>query len=101
MSVATNEIRGMLQESVDRFVDREYDFEHRRELVASPEGFSRDHWATFAELGWLAAAFPEEAGGLSGSSADVAVLMEGFGRGLVVEPVRFARVWKRHPRWLR
>ena len=39
-----------------------------------------------AELGWLALAFPEEYGGIGGSPIDTMVLMEEFGRGLIVEP---------------
>ena len=47
-------------------------------------------WKKFGELGWLALPIPEDFGGLGGSTVDVAVLLEGFGRGLVVEPYQSA-----------
>jgi alkylation response protein AidB-like acyl-CoA dehydrogenase len=78
--------QSMLRESAQRFVANEYGFEARRALAASEEGFSRAHWQQFAELGWLAMALPEAHGGLGGGAVETAVLMEVFGRGLVVEP---------------
>jgi len=86
VDLALNEGQRLLRESVERFVEKEYAFAARRQLAASEEGFSREVWATFAELGWLAAPLPEDHGGLGGDDVDVAVIMEGFGRGLVLEP---------------
>jgi alkylation response protein AidB-like acyl-CoA dehydrogenase len=43
-------------------------------------------WARFAELGWLAIAVPESAGGLGWSSVETAIVAQEFGRGLVTEP---------------
>ncbi|MGJ3627901.1 acyl-CoA dehydrogenase family protein [Sphingomonas sp. MMS24-JH45] len=40
----------------------------------------------FAELGWLMIGLPENAGGLGGDAYDVAIVAEGFGRGLVRAP---------------
>ncbi len=86
MDFSLNEEQQLLKDSVDRFVRENYELSQRRELVASKDGFSRDHWATMAELGWLGATLPEEYGGIGGGPAEAMVLMEGFGRGLVVEP---------------
>src|SRR5690606_27177187 len=47
---------------------------------------SADHWRQFAELGWLALALPEEIAGYAFSFEEIAILMEAFGRGLVLEP---------------
>jgi alkylation response protein AidB-like acyl-CoA dehydrogenase len=44
-----------------------------------------EHWPTFAELGWLAVGAPEELGGFGGP-LETLILMEQFGRGLVVSP---------------
>jgi alkylation response protein AidB-like acyl-CoA dehydrogenase len=44
-----------------------------------------DHWPTFAELGWLAIGAPEDLGGFGGP-LETLILMEQFGRGLVVSP---------------
>ncbi len=76
----------LLKDSVERFLRDAYAFETRRELVASDEGFSRDNWALFAELGWLGMALPEEFGGSDGSAVETMIIMEVIGRGLVVEP---------------
>ncbi len=76
----------VLQDTLKRFIDRDYSFQKRRELVRSPEGFSRDVWRQFAEFGVLALPFPEEYGGLNGSAVDTLIVMEAFGRGLVLEP---------------
>lgn len=86
MDFSLNEEQQLLKDSVDRFVRENYDLSQRRTLVASDDGFSRDHWTTMAELGWLGAALPEEYGGIGGGPIETMVIMEGFGRGLVVEP---------------
>ena len=86
MDTTLTEEQNLLRDSVLRFVRNEYGFESRRALSASEDGFSRKHWATFAELGWLAMPLPEAYGGLGGGATEVAVLMEAFGRGLVLEP---------------
>jgi len=76
----------MLKDSVARFVQDEYDFESRRKHADSAEGFSRDNWKTFAELGWLSIPFSEAHGGFDGGAAGTMVVMEELGKGLVVEP---------------
>lgn len=86
MSVWLTDEQQLLRDSAERFVRDEYAFETRMALVDSAEGFSRDHWRKFAELGWLGFAFREEHGGLGGSAVDMAVLLETLGEGLVVEP---------------
>jgi alkylation response protein AidB-like acyl-CoA dehydrogenase len=76
----------MLRDSVARFVQDEYDFETRRAVVASENGFSDQNWKTFAELGWLSIPFDEAHGGFGGNAIDSMVVMEELGRGLVAEP---------------
>ena len=76
----------LLKDSVERFLRDAYAFETRRELVASDEGFSRDNWALFAELGWLGMALPEEFGGSDGSAVETMIIMEVIGRGRMLEP---------------
>ncbi|WP_439100640.1 acyl-CoA dehydrogenase family protein, partial [Congregibacter sp.] len=74
------------RDSVARFVQDDYDFDTRRGIVASDEGMSREVWQTFAELGWLSVPFAEEYGGFGGGPVDLMVMMEEFGKGLIVEP---------------
>jgi alkylation response protein AidB-like acyl-CoA dehydrogenase len=44
-----------------------------------------DNWSQFAELGWLAIGAPEDLGGFGGP-LETLLVMEQFGRGLVVSP---------------
>jgi len=81
-----SEEQTLLKDSVERFLADEYSLEKRRALVASEEGFNRTNWKTFADLGWLAVPFAEANGGLGGGPVEIMVLMESFGRSLVVEP---------------
>jgi len=76
----------LLQESVARFIQNDYDFETRQKNCSESAGFNAGNWNTFAELGWLGVPFSEEDGGFGGSAVDTMILMEQFGRGLVVEP---------------
>ncbi len=76
----------MLQDSVQKFVQRHYSFDDRNAILASPKGYSEECWALFAELGWLTVPFTEEDGGFGGLATDLMVLMEEFGKAMVVEP---------------
>lgn len=86
MNFSLNEEQMMLQDSVEKFIDNDYDFETRQKIAASDSGFSADVWRTFAELGWTAVPFAEDDGGFDGGAIEIMVIMQLFGRGLVVEP---------------
>ncbi|MDT4743292.1 acyl-CoA dehydrogenase family protein [Bradyrhizobium sp. WYCCWR 12699] len=86
MDIQFTEEQELLRSSVQRLLRDQYDFEARRKIVASEEGFSRKQWAAFAELGLLAAPFSEGAGGLGGGPLSTMIVMHEFGRHLVVEP---------------
>ena len=77
--------QNMLRDSIAKWAAGEYDFDKRRAMLADPEAWKRN-WAQIGELGLLAAPFAEEHGGLSGGPLDVAVVMEEFGKALVLEP---------------
>jgi len=76
----------MLQDSVQKFVLSQYDFDTRHKILKSDRGFSEEYWSLFAELGWLTVPFREEDGGFGGSAVDLMVVMEEFGKGMVIEP---------------
>lgn len=86
MNFALTDEQRMIQESVEQFVNDSYDLESRIALSNSDQGFSSEYWQAMAELGWLALPFEEADGGFGGNQIDVMVLMEQFGRGLVLEP---------------
>ena len=76
----------MLQDGVERIVRDHGKFEQWRHSTASAEAFDRGTWQQMAELGWLGLGLAEEHGGIGGSPADTALVMEGFGRGLLRQP---------------
>lgn len=86
MDLSYSDEQRLLKDSLDKFIQQEYDFETRRKTAESEQGFSTDFWRTFAELGWLAVPFSEAQGGLDGGPIETMILMEAFGKGLVVEP---------------
>ena len=76
----------MLQDGVERIVREHGRFEQWRESTASGEAFDRKVWQHMADLGWLGLELSEEQGGIGGTPADTAIVMEGFGRGLLRQP---------------
>ena len=86
MNFDLSEEQQLLKDSVDRFVSDNYDLDTRQKLSKNEAGFSDTYWQTMAELGWLGVTVPESHGGFGGNQADTMVLMEAFGKGLVLEP---------------
>lgn len=76
----------LLRDSVERLITDRYGFEQRKKYAAGADGFSREIWAQFAELGLLGLPFAEAHGGFGGGPVETAMVMEAFGRGLVLEP---------------
>ena len=86
MNFDFSEEQTMLRDSVARYVQDDYSFEARQKIAESEMGMSPENWQTFAELGWLSIPFAEEHGGFGGGATDTMLLMEEFGKGLVIEP---------------
>lgn len=86
MDFSFTEEQVLLRNSVQRFIQDKYSFEARKAILASEPGWSRDNWMAFAELGLLAAPFAGEYGGFGGGAIEAMIIMEEFGKGLVVEP---------------
>ncbi len=81
-----SEEQQMLADTLARFVEDAYPLDTRRRLVATNLGFSTDYWEQFAGLGLLGLNVPEQYGGLDGTPADTLIVMQAFGRGLVLKP---------------
>ena len=75
-----------LRDAVRRFVDKDYTFERRQQIVRAG-GFDRAAWDGLAGLGVTALAVPEAHGGLGFGAVEAMVVMEELGRGLVLEPL--------------
>ncbi|MEO8716827.1 MAG: acyl-CoA dehydrogenase [Burkholderiales bacterium] len=86
MNFDYNEEQQLLADSVRRFIQKDYEFEARRKIVASAEGYSEKVWGTFAEMGLTGIPFSPDYGGFGGGAIDLLSVMEAFGEGLVVEP---------------
>jgi alkylation response protein AidB-like acyl-CoA dehydrogenase len=86
MDIQFTEEQELLRSSVQRLLRDRYEFDARRKIIASDDGFGRRQWEAFAELGLLAAPFSEAAGGLGGGVLSTMIIMQEFGRHLVVEP---------------
>jgi len=80
------EEQDMVRDGLTRLVREEYDWDTRRGVIDSEAGWRPEIWAQLAELGILGMPFSEEDGGFGGGAVDAMVVMEEFGKGLVVEP---------------
>jgi pimeloyl-CoA dehydrogenase small subunit len=76
----------LLKDQVTGLIEKEYAFEQRKAYAREPLGYSQARWAQFAELGLLALPFAEVQGGIGGTPVETMIVMEAFGRGLVLEP---------------
>ncbi|HEY4276264.1 MAG TPA: acyl-CoA dehydrogenase family protein [Rhizomicrobium sp.] len=86
MDFSLSEEQTLLRNALSRYLADRYSYEAWRKLTATPEGRDPVHWRQFAEMGLLAAPLPEAVGGLGGGAVETMVVMEEFGRALVVEP---------------
>jgi alkylation response protein AidB-like acyl-CoA dehydrogenase len=86
MDLSLSEEQRLLGDAAGRFIAGRYSLEARRSILQSREGFSRDIWREFADLGWLGLAVPEQFGGLGTGAVETSIVMESLGRALVVEP---------------
>ncbi|MEO9462262.1 MAG: acyl-CoA dehydrogenase family protein [Marinomonas sp.] len=80
------ETQDMVRDGLSRLVRENYDYETRNSVIGSESGWRPEIWAQLAELGILGMPFSEDDGGFGGGAVDSLVVMEEFGRGLVIEP---------------
>ena len=79
MNFDYNEEQQLLADSVRRFLQKDYDFESRKKIVGSKEGWSDKVWATMAEMGLTGIPFSTEFGGFGGGAVDLMGVMEAAG----------------------
>lgn len=80
------EEQDMVRDGLTRLVREQYDYDTRSGVIESEAGWRPEVWRQLAELGILGMPFSEADGGFGGGSIDAMVVMEEFGKGLVVEP---------------
>jgi pimeloyl-CoA dehydrogenase small subunit len=87
MDFSFTEEQSMLRDTVASWLSDNYSIDQRRANLAKEPGWSPVAWKAFAEeLGILGAPFSEELGGLGGGPIENMIVMEEFGKALVVEP---------------
>jgi pimeloyl-CoA dehydrogenase small subunit len=86
MDFDLTEEQALLRDSVTKLLADSYSFEQRKAMRTQPKGYDADLWRRFAELGLLAMPFAEVDGGLGGGPVELMLVMEAFGRHLVLEP---------------
>jgi len=87
MDFSFTEEQSMLRDMVASYLSDHYGFDARRAAVKAEPGWRPEVWKAFAEeLGILGASFSEAQGGLGGGPTENMIIMEEFGKALVVEP---------------
>ncbi len=86
MDFSLSDEQRMLQDTVDRLVADKYGFEQRNGYMKQDQGFDPQMWTQYAELGLLGVPFSEDVGGFGGGAVEAMVVMEAFGKGLILEP---------------
>ena len=86
MDFDLTEDQQLLSQTLERLLADHYDFEHRKSYLASAHGWSREQWRRYADMGLLGLPFAEADGGLGGGAIETMLVMEAFGRSLVLEP---------------
>src|SRR5258706_7940531 len=107
MDFDLSEEQRLLKESLDRLIGDRYAFEQRKSYGQSAEGWSRELWAQYAELGLLGLPFAEHYGGSAGGPVGTMIAMDAFGRALALEPFLATVVvgggvlchWGHAPQW--
>jgi acyl-CoA dehydrogenase len=87
MALVRTEEQEILARTARELVGSKSSMKRIRALRDDETGFSRELWTAMAELGWLGIVVPEQYGGAGLGWAELAVVMEEAGRGLLPEPL--------------
>ena len=85
MDFEYNDEQRMLADSVGRWLESSYRFEDFRRYAADHRQ-AQTSWGQLAELGVLSLNIAEADGGLGGGAVETLLIMQAFGRALVVDP---------------
>jgi alkylation response protein AidB-like acyl-CoA dehydrogenase len=86
MDFALTDDQRLLTQSVARLLADHYGFSQRQAIAASADGWSAERWADYAALGLLGLTVPEADNGFGGGPVEMMLVMQEFGRALVLEP---------------
>ena len=86
MDFSLTDEQRMLQDTAARMIREQYGFEARQKRLESEQGYSPEMWQQYGELGLLGVPFAMENGGFGGGGAELMLVAQEFGKGLVLEP---------------
>jgi pimeloyl-CoA dehydrogenase small subunit len=86
MDFEFSEEQQLLKDSIEGLLGDKYGFEQRKKILESKDGWSREIWKQFAELGILGLPFAEEHGGINGGPVETMIVMGAIGNALALEP---------------
>ncbi len=86
MDFDLSEEQRLLQDSLGKLLGDRYKFEQRKAYMKTPEGWSREVWSAYAELGLLGLPFAEAEGGVGGGPVETMIVAEKIGGTLALEP---------------
>jgi len=86
MDFSLSEEQRLLQDSVSRLLSDKYAFTARRNYAKEADGWSREMWQQYADLGLLGLPFDESVGGMGATGVESMLVMEAFGRSVILEP---------------
>ncbi len=87
MDFEFSEEQNLLRDTLAGFLADHYSFETRRAVVRAEPGWRPQVWQALAnDLSLFGAGFPESLGGTDGGAIEHSIVMEEFGKALVVEP---------------
>jgi len=87
MNFGFTEEQEHLRSEVRKFLDDQCPIATVRVFAKEPQGYSREHWKSLAELGWTGLITPEAYGGSELGWVDLVVLLEETGRSLFPSPL--------------
>ena len=64
MDFSFSEEQTLLRNTIQSFLQDNYDFDSRKAIIQSEDGMSKENWKQLAELGLLGVPFSEADGGL-------------------------------------
>lgn len=85
MDLSLSEEQKIISASAEKYFLENYSFEQRLKHLKNSENRTNQYWTEFSNMGWLGLPFRETSGGLGGNVTDIMVLMEAFGKSLVLE----------------
>lgn len=87
MARQMTEDQTLLKDAAERYLRDSYDFNDRRERIATGTYSDPGQWQAFTDMGWLALPIAEDLGGLGLGAREMAILAELCGQFLVTEPL--------------